>query len=153
MIEKIVKESLLEFDRGVDPMKALSLGGVEKIEKWLRKFVFKVQYRINPDYTIDIICGDFIVFGYEFRDGMGIPEYISFNECKGSFIINGKNLPDLYGCPKIVKGDFVVPNNKIVSLKGSPSVVGGDYIIVNNPVKFRVEDIQRICKVGGKIIV
>lgn len=147
---KIVRESLLEFQRGQDPMKTLELGGkLQQIKDWLFPFLFSSQYRVNTDYTIDIIRGDFIAIYSPFREG--IPEYVVFNECKGSFIIDGKGLPDLYGCPKIVRGDFLVPNNKISDLKGSPEIVDGDYVISNNPGIFKIEDIQKICKVGGRI--
>jgi len=148
---KIVRESLLEFQRGQDPMKTLELGGkLQQIKDWLFPFLFSSQYRVNTDYTIDIIRGDFIDLNCSsFREG--IPEYVVFNECKGSFIIDGKGLPDLYGCPKIVRGDFIVPNNKISDLKGSPEIVDGDYIISNNPGNFTVGDIQKVCEVGGRI--
>jgi hypothetical protein len=147
---KIVRESLFEFQRGQDPLKTLELGGkLQKIKDWLSPFLFSSQYKINPDYTIDIIRGDFIALSYEIRDG--IPEYVKFNKCSGSFIIDNKSLPDMLGCPEIIEGDFIVPNNKITDLKGSPKQVNGDYIIKGNPGNFKEEDIKKICDVQGKI--
>jgi hypothetical protein len=148
---KIVGESLLEFQRGQDPMKTLELGGkLQQIKDWLSPFLFRGQYIINTDYTIDIIRGDLIALEY-FTEG--IPEYAKFNICKGSFIIDGKSLPDMIGCPRIVEKDFVVSNNEIENLNGSPSEVYGDYNIRGNPTKFSRDDIMNVCKVGGRIIV
>jgi len=150
---RIVRESLLEFQRGQDPMKTLKIGGkLQQIKDWLSPFLFKAQYKINTDYTVDIIHGDFIALGYSSLAD-GIPEYVVFNECKGSFIIEEKSLPDLLGCPKKIMGDFLVPNNKIADLKGSPQLVEGDYKISNNPGNFSKADIQKVCQVGGRIIV
>lgn len=148
---KLVYESLYEFQRGEDPMKTLELGGkFEKIKEWLSPFLFTSQYRVNQDYTIDIIRGNFIATEY-IRDG--IPEYVKFNKCVGSFIIDNMGLPDMIGCPKIVEGNFSVPNNKISDLTGSPEIVSGNYIISGNTGKFKKEDIQKICQVSGRIIV
>jgi len=148
---KLVCESLYEFQRGQDPMKTLELGGkLQQIKDWLSPFLFSSQYRVNTDYTIDIIRGDFIALEY-IRDG--IPEYVKFNRCFGSFIVDGKSLPDMIGCPKIVDRDFLVANNKINDLNGSPIEVGGDYIIKSNPGNFSKESIAKVCKVGGRILV
>ena len=148
---KIIRENLLEFERGGDPMKTLGLGGLlDKIKKWLSPFLFKSQYQVNKDYMVNIVKGDFINFQENIPQ---IPDYVRFNECQGSFIIDGKGLKDLFGCPKIVRGDFYVPNNEIQNLNGSPEFVGGNYAISGNPVKFTEKQVRDICHVEGKVIV
>ena len=150
---KIVRENLFEFQRGQDPMKTLELGGkLQQIKDWLSSFLFRPQYKINSDYTVDIIRGDFIAIeSWHMRDG--IPEYVRFNKCSGSFIIDEKSLPDMIGCPRVIEGDFIVSNNKINNLNGSPEEVYGDYNIKGNQKNFTKEEIQKVCKVGGRIIV
>jgi len=149
-MKKIVSESLYEFQRGLDPMKTLKLGGkLQQIKDWLSPFLFRGQYRVNTDYTIDIIRGDFIALNYIQE---GIPEYVRFHHCSGSFIIDGMGLPDMIGCPRIIEGDFSVVHNKIQDLKGSPEEVKGDYIIRGNPGGFTAEMVSKICKVGGRIV-
>jgi len=147
---KLVCESLYEFQRGQDPMKTLELGGkLQQIKDWLSPFLFRGQYRVNQDYTIDIIRGDFIALEYIKE---GIPEYIKFYKCSGSFIIDGKSLPDMIGCPRIIEGDFSVSNNKIEDLKGSPEEVYGNYIIRGNPGGFNGEMVKNVCNVHGRVI-
>jgi len=148
---KIVRENLLEFERGGDPIKTLGLGGLlDKIKKWLSPFLFKSQYQVNKDYTIDIVQGDFINFKENIPQ---IPDYVRFNECQGSFIIDGKGLKDMFGCPKIIKGDFDVPHNEIDNLNGSPEYVGGNYDIRENPGNFTEKQVRRICHVEGGVFV
>jgi hypothetical protein len=148
---KIVYESLNEFQRGQDPMKALEIGGkLQKIKEWLSPILFSSQYRINEDYTIDIIRGDFIAME-SLRDG--IPDYVQFNHCVRDFIIENRQLPDMMGCPSEVGGSFVVSSNNIQTLNGSPKIVHGDYIISRNTAKFTKEDILKVCEVKGRVIV
>jgi hypothetical protein len=147
---KIVRESLLEFQKGQDPMKTLKLGGkLQQIKDWLAPFLFSSQYRVNTDYTIDIIKGSFIGINKVID---GFPDYIKFHICNGSFILNEIDLYDMVGCPRIVKGDFIASNNKISSLNGSPEEVYGDYVIKDNPGNFTVDDIKKLCNVKGRII-
>jgi len=145
---KIVRESLLEFQRGQDPMKTLELGGkLQQIKDWLSPYLFSSQYKVNSDYTIDVVRGDFIAID----ETPEIPEYVKFNICKGSFIISGQGFKDLFGCPRIVEKDFIVSANKIVSLNGSPEIVIGSYVINNNPGNFTIDDVRKVCDVKGKI--
>ena len=148
---KIIKETLLEFERGLAPKEALGLGKVVKMrQEWLSQFIFKSQYTVNSDYTIDV-NGDFII-----TDDYNIPEfpdYIKFNICKGYLICNGRHLKSLIGCPKIVKGDFYAADNKIENLNGSPEIVEGDYYIRGNNREFTEDEIRKICEVGGKVMI
>lgn len=147
----IVRESLNEFKRGQDPHKALQIGGeLEKIQKWLAPYLFKPQYKVNSDWTIDIVKGDFVAYEENITY---IPEYIRFNNCHGAFVIDGRGLNDMMGCPKSVGGDFHVSHNTIQNLNGSPEYVGGDYNIKENPGNFSVSDIEKICDVKGSVIV
>lgn len=147
---KIVRENLYEFQRGMDPQEALKIGGkLKEIEDWLSSFLFKNQWKINKDYTIDIVKGGFVATRAIDR----LPNYIQFRKCIGDFIIDNQGLMDMFGCPKIVEGTFAVPDNEISSLNGSPEVVTGNYIIYGNHKIFLKENIEKICQVNGAIIV
>ena len=71
----------------------------------------------------------------------------------GNFHCSGNKLTSLEGAPKTVGGYFSCSFNKLKSLKGAPKIVKGDFVCRNNPVKFTKEDVKKVCKVGGKIIV
>jgi len=147
----IVRENLFEFERGQEPRKALQLGGeLKKIQNWLTPYLYTSQYKVNSDWTIDIVRGDFVAYSGKITH---IPEFIQFNKCAGAFIIDGMEFDFMQGCPKTVDGDFHVADNEIKALTGSPEYVGGDYNIRGNPGNFSVADIEKICEVAGKIFV
>ena len=147
----IVRENLFEFERGQDPRKALQIGGeLEKIQKWLAPYLFKSQYKVNSDWAIDIVKGDFVAYEGNITH---FPDFIQFNNCSGAFIIDSKGLNHMKGCPKRIEGDFHVSHNTITNLGGSPEYVGGDYNIKENPGNFSVSDIEKVCDVQGKILV
>ena len=147
-MSKLVYESLLEFQRG-KPSEALSLGKKKEVDEWIKEFIPYSQAKINSKWMIDVkevIIPRNRVIGE-------IPEFIQFGVCQGKFLIRDNQLTSMAGCPKVVKGDFMVDGNKLVDLDGSPEEVGGDYYIRKNNEKFTVEQIEKICKVGGRIIV
>jgi hypothetical protein len=148
-MKRIVYESLLEFQRGLDPFDALDLGRLKQIEFWLSSYhIYKANYKINSDWTIDIKRNFIIIPDQSISE---IPDYIKFNECQGDFIIRDNRLLSMSGCPKIVHGDFAVNGNKLTNLFGSPTQVDGYYFIQNNDVKFTEEQIRKICNIGGKV--
>jgi hypothetical protein len=154
----IVYESLYEFeksrvrDKSASVINRLRKGSeYEEIINWLNKYMFRKQYKINNDLTIDIIKGDFII-----SDGgssmKGLPEFIKFNSCIRDFVVEGQ-ITDMFGFPEIVGGSLGVSGNKLTDLKGCPKEVHGDLHIMYNPVRFTVNEINAVCKVGGKIYV
>ncbi len=70
---------------------------------------------------------------------------------EGDFYCGHNKLTSLKGSPKIVEGDFNCFNNKLTSLEGAPKEVNGDFYCYNNIVQFTTEDVQKVCKVSGKI--
>lgn len=145
----IVRESLLEFERGRAVSDVLELGKMKKIREWLTKTVFNSQIKFNQDYSVDI-KGDFIVTEkYDFD----IPDYIQINIVDGDFICEDCHLKSLIGGPKIVKGGFYVKSNDIENLNGSPIIVEHDYNIRDNKRSFTIDEIRKVCEVGGKIFV
>jgi hypothetical protein len=146
---KLVLESLLEFQRGRNPSEVLSLGKKKEIDIWLKQYIPFSRARINSEWTIDtkevVIPQNKAI--YE------IPEDIQFNICSGNFFIRDNYLKSMNGCPKIVKGDFMVDGNKLVNLDGCPEEVSGDFYIKKNENKFTVDEIKKICNVGGRIVV
>lgn len=145
-MSKLVKESLLEFRRG-NPSEALSLGKKKEVEEWIKKFIPYSKARINSEWTID--TKDVIVPSNRYLTEF--PEYIQLNICDGDCLVRDQNLKSMVGCPRIVKGDFMVDKNKLSDLDGCPEEVGGDFFIKDNEKKFTMEEIQKVCKVGGRI--
>ena len=148
---KIVYESLLEFRRGENPSEVLKLGKKKDVEEWLRQYIYSSAYKINTDWTIDILKDFIVPSGY--NTFVEIPEFIQFNECHGDFLLRDNNLKSMEGCPRIVHGDFMVDGNKLEDLDGSPIQVDGSYYIKRNKEKFDIEQIKKICKVGERIVV
>ena len=150
-MKQIVYESLLEFQKGTkDPFEVLHLGKKKEIDEWLRRFLYTSAYKINSDWTIDI-KRDFIITSGDYIKE--IPEFIQFNECLGDFMFRDGNLISMRGCPYIVHGDFMVDGNKLTDLEGCPKKVEGSFWIKRNNKTFTVEEIRKLCEVGGKIIV
>ena len=148
-MNKLVSESLYEFQRGQEPKETLKIGGeYEKVKSWLSRFLYKSQWNLNEDWTIDIVKGDLIITGENIKE---FPEFINFNEAHRDFLISGVSLEIMTGFPKIVQGDFVVSNNKLQILTGCPEYVGGDFQIEYNPGGFTEKQIRDICEVKGKV--
>jgi len=150
-----IEESLNEFQRNKGVKKSLQIGGKpEKIEKWLKKYVFKKQVKMGPRLTIDI-QGDFILEeSFYYGNDSALPEFIKFNKISGDFIFEGPGLDLLNGFPKEVAGDFYIGSTRLLDLENSPIKVGGDYIISNNESKkFTRADVEAVCEVKGNIIV
>lgn len=146
---KLVLESLLEFQRGRNPSEILSLGKKKEIDTWLKQYVPFSQAKINSEWTIDV---KEVVIPQN-KTIYEIPEYIQFNICSGKFLIRDNQLKSMVGCPKIVKGDFMMDGNKIPDLDGCPEEVNGDFYIKKNEKKFTVDEIKKVCNVGGRIVV
>ena len=146
----IIKESLLEFQRG-KPSETLALGKKKEVDEWLRKFVPYSKAKINSQWTID--TKEIVIpQGKSIWDGF-IPEYIQFNICDGKCLVRDNQLKSMQGLPKIIKGDFMVDGNKLEDLDGSPEEVEGDYYIKRNNKKFTVDEVKKVCNVGGRIVV
>lgn len=149
-MNKLVSESLYEFERGQEPKETLKIGGeYEKVKSWLSQFLYKSQWKLNEDWTIDIVKGDFIASGEKIPE---FPEFIQFNEVVRDFIVTGCNLEILTGFPRIINGELIISDNKIMSLKGCPEYVKGDFAINRNQKdKFTEEEIRKVCEVGGRV--
>ncbi len=142
---------LNEFERSEDPSRTLDLGRKRKVEEWINKYTKYTKYKINSDWTIDV--RELVIPSQRYWDFKEIPEYVDFGVCHGSVIIRDQNLMSMKGLPKVVKGDFFVDNNKLEDLEGCPKQVDGDFYIRGNKEKFTVDEIKKICTVGGRIVV
>jgi hypothetical protein len=147
-MSQLVFESLLEFQRG-KPSEALSLGKRKDVEEWIKKYIPFSRAKINSEWTID--TKDVVIPSNKYMTEF--PEYIQLNICDGDCLIRDQNLKSMIGCPKIVKGDFMVDRNKLVDLDGCPEEVSGDFFIKGNDKKFTVDEIKKVCNVGGRISV
>jgi len=78
----------------------------------------------------------------------GVPKEIG-----GSFYCGINNLTTLKGSPEKVDGGFWCNHNHLTSLEGAPKEVSGVFGCNNNSTKFTEEDVKKVCKVGGGIIV
>ena len=77
-----------------------------------------------------------------------------FVKVGGFFNCYTNNLTSLEGAPKEVGGSFYCYyNNYLTSLEGAPKEVGGNFDCFSNKTKFTKEDIEKVCKVRGKITV
>jgi len=78
----------------------------------------------------------------------GSPKHVGWNfECRGNL------LTSLQGSPKYVGGSFDCSWNKLTSLQGSPEYVGGDFVCMDNLRQFTEEEVRKLCKVKGEVIV
>ena len=84
------------------------------------------------------------------KDLTGAPKEVGGNfEC-----INCKSLKSLQGAPKKVGRDFSCSSCKsLKSLKGAPEKVGGCFYCYGCGAQFTEDDVKKVSKVKGKIIV
>lgn len=131
------------------------------------------KYTINKDLSIDVE-GTVNLTGYTDKK---LPDYIQFRKITENFYFeNSPNLESLKGCPKEVGGDFCCFRcSNLKSLEGCPKEVGG-YFWCNNcsnlkslegcpkevgkgfwcygcSKQFTEDDVKKICKVKGVIVV
>lgn len=76
-----------------------------------------------------------------------------FGVVTGYFDCSDNNLQTLDGAPEKVDGDFLCNNNKLETLDGAPQKVGGAFWCWNNHAKFAKEDVEKVSKVKGDILV
>ncbi len=123
---KTLKEYILNENNF---FKNLGIGQVALIKKWLDKYC-KIygEYTINGDCEIDI-KGSIEV---ELQKETKFPDYIQFNYVSGYFMLTGKKLTTLNGCPREVNSYFdCIGACNLVSLEGSPQKVGGSFYCNN----------------------
>lgn len=115
---KSLKESLLDdIDVVSDNLNMKSM-----IKEWITKQHIN-NYVINDDLSISV-AGDAIVK----CSGSRLPEYINFLRVDGMFIIRGRLLTSLKGCPEEVGEDFsCVGCKRLTSLEGAPKKIGGEF--------------------------
>jgi hypothetical protein len=94
------------------------------------------------------VGGNFYCYRNNLTSLAGAPK-----EVGGDFNCNDNNLTSLVGAPKEVGGYFDCDNNNLTSLAGAPQKVGSNFDCEGNTKKFTKEDVKKVCKVKGKIIV
>lgn len=107
---------------------------IDKITNWLTNeqvFFYNNDVYIDSNYQLN--CdGDIKI---EIKQDK-IPDFITFNEVKGEFILRGGELVSLRGVPIKVGKRFDCSGNKINTLEYSPTIIGfnvseGDYCNFN----------------------
>jgi len=142
---KLVRENI-RFERGISKEK-LEVGTYYLIQKWMNEMDIYGKILDNFQiYTEDYI----VISSLKHLLSDGFPEYIKFY-CSGNFDVDATELPSLIGCPEIVNGYFSCQQNNIKNLKGFPKRVTKDVYFQGNSESFTVDEISRICDVGGKI--
>ena len=151
-------------------------GGVKKqslkadIEAWCEEMGIK-KYNVNPQGEIDV-DGYVDLGGAKFKELpykfgkvsgyfnlSGCENLISLkncpNEVAGNFHCSkNKNLVTLEGCPNELHTNFFCSENiKLESLKGGPKKVGEDFYCRFCGGQFDVQDVKKLCKVKGNIVV
>jgi len=147
---KLVRENI-NFERGMDPKKAMDLGTYAKIKAWMDEVGVGVKnFKVNNDLTIDTEL-DIIPMGRsELFPGGYFPPYIRFNT-SGVFDIDDCGINSLIGCPKHVYGYFSCQMNKIRTLQGFPEKVDREVYLMSNGVDFTAQEIKEVCEVGREI--
>jgi hypothetical protein len=148
-----IKESI-DFERGIDPKKAMDIGIKNSIRKWidsvLDHWIEGNDYRINDDYTIEIFTG------FEVPDtnlGPEFPDYIKMKRVVGNFHVDSCGLKSMRGFPEKVLGWFSCEQNELTSLEGMPKIIFGDIFIRANPGAFTKEDVLEYTEnLGGRDI-
>ena len=140
-----------------------------EIEKWLKEYDIR-NYTINKDLTINV-NGNVYLSAIDLKE---FPEYIQFGVVRGDFVCRINYLTSLRGVPRIVGGNFDCADNELTSLegapeeiegnfscnynnltslKGIPKKVGGKFECYHNHTKFTEDNVKKVCKVKGKVIV
>lgn len=146
----IVRENI-NFERGMNPKKAMDLGVYAKIKEWMDEVGVGVKnFKVNDDLTIDTELNIIGMSRSELFPGGYFPQYIRFNT-SGTFDIDDCGIVSLVGCPKHVFGYFSCQMNKITTLQGFPEKVEGEVYLLSNGVDFTAQEIAEVCEVGGEI--
>ena len=77
---------------------------------------------------------------------------ITFGYVKGSFTCIDNKLTNLEGAPEKVGDSFDCAYNELTNLIGAPEKVGNDFYCYNNNKQFTEEDVGKVSKVGGNIL-
>lgn len=163
-----VKESLYEFEKGLNPVDSLGLGRKTMIEEWLQKNNIDLNLcRINKDYSIDFGDNDIRRFDNHsviFISGINTPKlpyFIQFNRIYGNFHINNCYLTSFRGFPREIhtSGDHygclnIIGNKKMFkSLDYFPEYIKYNFICKKNFIrKFPENIIRSKCQIVSSII-
>ena len=140
----IVRENI-NFQRGLDPKKALNLGTYAKIKEWMDELGVGIRdFSINDDFYINTEMDIIATERPELFPGGEFPSYIRFST-SGSFDIDACKLNSLVGCPRRVKGYFSCQQNNLTDLRGFPRWVDQDVYCFGNEVKFTENEIREVC--------
>jgi uncharacterized protein YlbG (UPF0298 family) len=135
-------------------------GNIDISEKGLTKLPFKNLKKVtghfycpNNNLTTlegapESVGGYFYCYYNNLTTLEGAPKSVG-----GSFGCSNNNLTTLEGAPKSVGESFECAYNNLTTLEGAPKSVGGYFDCRNNKVSFTREDVKRVCKVKGEIIV
>ena len=117
-----------------------------KMEDWCKANGIK-KFKINKDNEIDV-DGTVTLTKFNFKT---LP--YKFGTIKGNFFLNESDkLHSLVNCPTTVGGMFSCDRNKnLDSLEGCPEKVHGDFWCMGCKVKFKEEDVKKLCDVRGVI--
>ena len=77
---------------------------------------------------------------------------ITFGYVTGYFSCSFNKLTSLKGAPKKVGWDFYCQHNNLTSLEYAPKEVGNDFDCSCNNKQFTEEDVGKVSKVGGNIL-
>lgn len=132
MKAKFVKDTLLEFEKGLDPKTSLNIGQAAKIRDWFENNWGKnswdrvPEYQINKDLSIDIKENFSLPWSVE-----SIPEFIKFGTIHGDMDVTRKK--------------------EINNLDWFPKKITGDLEFYANGIRPKKEELLDICDIDGDI--
>lgn len=133
-IKEILKQMKVnvneKFTEEGDPLNDMGIGLVKVIKNWLAKNLRYPEESIINSITVD-------------KDGfISTDRYLLFR--------------NIHNFPKYIKFDTVrelkIEDSYFTTLKGLPKEVKGDLTFINNGIRPTEEEIKKLCKVQGEII-
>jgi hypothetical protein len=136
--EEFLQESFLGMGRGDKPT---TLSTVGDIEQFLSEHKIK-SFKINPNTLEVTVNGDVDLRGLKYPK---LP--LVFDKVLGNFDVDGSDLEDLTGSPRIVGGDFRASVCQLKTIKGCPDKVGKNFYVNAN----HINSLEGLPDIGGGI--
>ena len=119
---KLVKESLLSFEKNKDAFSSLNIGMIDKVQRFMENLKNEFpesnwEWKINSDLSVDIFWPEFYkdrnpIFDISIEEYGLLPFYIKFNRIEGDFACSFTSKESLKSFPKFIKGNCEIFGKK-----------------------------------------